>query len=134
MRYGTLNPMRKMGIDYGKKRVGVAFTDDAGLMAFPHDTLQNNDTLLKTLLALIKEKQVDEIVIGLSLAKDGTPNEIHSKVTELVTDLTLRAGLPIHLEPEQYTTQEAIRFQGRNDKTDASAATIILNSFITRAK
>ena len=126
--------MRKMGIDYGKKRVGVAFTDDAGLMAFPFDTIANDAQLLKTLVTLIETKEVSEIVIGHSLAKDGVPNEIHHKVTELITDLTLKTGLPIHLEPEQYTTQEAIRFQGRNEKTDASAATIILNSFITRNK
>ncbi len=126
--------MRKMGIDYGSKRVGVAFTDDAGMMAFPHSVLKNDRDLLKTLLDLIKEKGVDEIVIGLSLGRDGLPNEIHNKVTELVTDLTLQVGLPVHLEPEQYTTQEAVRFQGRNDKTDASAAAIILNSFITSTK
>jgi len=126
--------MRKMGIDYGSKRVGVAFTDDAGLMAFPHSVLKNDGDLLKMLLKLIEEKGVDEVVIGLSLGRDGLPNEIHNRVTELVTDLTLQVGLPVHLEPEQYTTQEAVRFQGRNDKTDASAAAIILNSFITRSK
>jgi len=126
--------MRKMGIDYGKKRVGIAFTDDAGLMAFPHGVLPNDGGLLKAMISLIEEKGVDEIVIGHSLGRDGLPNEIHEKVTELVTDLTLQVGLPVHLEPEQYTTQEAVRFQGRNDKTDASAAAIILNSFITRTK
>ena len=126
--------MRKMGIDYGKKRVGIAFTDDAGLMAFPHSVLPNNANLLDAILELITEKKVAEIVIGHSLGRDGLPNEIHAQVTDLVTDLTLQVGLPVHLEPEQYTTQEAVRFQGRNDKTDASAAAIILNSFITRTK
>lgn len=129
-----LGPMRKMGIDYGKKRVGVAFTDDAGLMAFPHDTLPNDENLLEELVSLIEKKGVTEIVIGHSLSKDGAPNVIHKKAEELITDLTLQVGLPVHYEPEQYTTQEAIRFQGRNDKTDASAAAIILNSFITRNK
>lgn len=126
--------MRKMGIDYGKKRVGVAFTDDAGLMAFPHSVLVNDADLLPKLLKLIQEKSVEEIVIGHSLGRDGLPNEIHGGVTELVTDLTLQVGLPVHLEPEQYTTQEAVRFQGRTGMTDASAAAIILNSFITRKK
>ncbi len=123
-----------MGIDYGKKRVGVAFTDDKGLMAFPHSVLPNDADLLSELLSLIQERGVDEIIIGHSLGRDGLPNGIHGRVTELVTDLTLQVGLPVHLEPEQYTTQEAVRFQGRNDKTDASAAAIILNSFITRNK
>ncbi|MDC1205357.1 Holliday junction resolvase RuvX [Candidatus Pacebacteria bacterium] len=126
--------MRKMGIDYGSKRVGIAFSDDQGLMAFPHDVLTNDNTLLAEILNLIKEKEVDEIVIGYSLGRDGKPNEIHTSVEELMNDLTLQVGLPIHLEPEQYTTQEATRFQGKTEKTDAAAAAIILNSFITRAK
>jgi putative Holliday junction resolvase len=123
-----------MGIDYGTKRVGVAFSDDKGLMAFPHDTFKNDTDLLKKLVALIEEKGVQEVVIGLSLDREGKPNKVHSAVEELIGDLTLQVGVPVHLEPEQYTTQEAIRFQGRNDKTDASAAAIILNSFITRKK
>jgi putative Holliday junction resolvase len=126
--------MRKMGIDYGTKRVGVAFTDDMGLMAFPHDTFKNDSELLKTLVALIEEKEVGEIVIGLSLDREGKPNAVHAQVEELIGDLTLQVGVPVHLEPEQYTTQEAVRFQGRNEKTDAAAASIILNSFITRTK
>jgi putative Holliday junction resolvase len=126
--------MRKMGIDYGTKRVGVAFTDDKGLMAFPHDTLPNDRMLLQKLVSLIEEKEVGEIVIGFSLDRDGVPNAVHTQVEELIGDLTLQVGIPVHLEPEQYSTQEAIRFQGRNEKTDASAASIILNSFITRTK
>lgn len=123
-----------MGIDYGKKRVGIAFTDDGGQMAFPHGVLKNTPDLLKEIISLAEEKNVAEIVIGYSLGKDGKPNEIQSQISELVTDLTLHLGLPVHLQPEMYTTQEAIRFQGRNENTDAAAASIILNSFITKSK
>jgi putative Holliday junction resolvase len=126
--------MRLMGIDYGTKRVGVAFTDDKGLMAFPHDTLKNDTDLLKNLVRLIEEKTVGAVVIGLSLNREGKPNKVQAQVEELIGDLTLHVGVPVHLEPEQYSTQEAIRFQGRNEKTDASAAAIILNSYITRNK
>lgn len=126
--------MRKMGIDYGSKRVGIAFSDEGGNMAFPHGVLQNNAQLLAQLLQLIEEKQVGEIVIGHSLDKEGKPNAIQERINELVTDLTLEAGLPIHLESEIFSTQEAIRFQGRTAHTDASAAAVILNSFITRKR
>ncbi len=126
--------MRKMGIDYGSKRVGVAFTDDKGLMAFPHGTYPNDGQLLKTLVSLIEEKKVQEIVIGYSLNREGKPNQIQAHIEELIGDLTLQVGLPVFLEPEQYTTQEALRFQGRTEKTDAAAASIILNSYITRNK
>ena len=123
-----------MGIDYGSKRVGVALTDEAGLMAFPYEVLPNDQSLLSAIESLIDTKQVEEIIVGYSLGRDGQPNEIHKAVEEFIADLTLRIPIPIQFEPEQYTTQEAIRFQGRNEKTDASAATIILNSYLTRKK
>ncbi|OGG85601.1 hypothetical protein A2392_02410 [Candidatus Kaiserbacteria bacterium RIFOXYB1_FULL_46_14] len=123
-----------MGIDYGTKRVGVALSDESGRMAFPHIVLDNDGKLLEQLEKIIKERAVGEIVIGHSLDRSGRPNAVHGEVEELIGDLTLRVGLPIHLEAEQYSTQEALRDQGRTAQTDASAAAIILNSFITKKK
>ena len=123
-----------MGIDYGTKRVGVALSDDKAMMAFPHTVLPNDGALLKALEAIIEREKVDEIVIGHSLDRKGGTNAIHEKVEEFIQDCTLHFGLPVKLEPEQYTTQEAVRFQGKTALTDASAASIILNSFITRDK
>ena len=126
--------MRLLGIDYGSKRIGIALTDDEGTMAFPKIVFPNDDTLLQKIETLVGEEQVSKIVIGHSLNREGEANPIHEDVTEFIGDLTLRLGIPVELEPEQYTTQEAIRFQGKNDQTDASAAAIILNSYITRHK
>ncbi|MEN9920847.1 MAG: hypothetical protein RL538_740 [Candidatus Parcubacteria bacterium] len=123
-----------MGIDYGSKKVGIAFTDESGMMAFPHGVIPNDNKLFSSLVTLIHEKRVEEIVIGHSLNKDGKENKIHASVEELMMDLTLELGIPIHLEPEQYSTQQAIRIQGKTKDTDASAAAIILDSFITRKK
>lgn len=126
--------MRILGIDFGKKRVGLSLTDEQGMMAFPYGVYDNDFTLLKRIIALIEEKQVGEIVIGHSLDKAGKPNDIHKQVEGFITDITLETGIPIHLEPEQYTTQAALRIQGRNAMTDAAAATLILENFITRNK
>lgn len=126
--------MRLMGIDFGSKNVGLAFTDESGAMAFPHGVVPNNAGLQKIISTLVREKNVKEIVIGHSLDKNGKENKIHTSVEELMMDLTLELGIPIHLEPEQYSTQQAIRIQGKNSQTDAAAAAIILDSFITRKK
>ncbi len=126
--------MRILGIDYGSKRVGLALTDDKGMMAFPHSVLVNDKNLLTALENLVLKEGVEKIVIGHSLDRKGGENAIHTKVEELMLDLTLAVGVPIELEPEQYTTQEAIRLQGRNDKTDAAAATIILNTYLSRKR
>ena len=124
--------MRYLGIDYGSKKVGLALSDESGHMAFPHSVLINNSELVENLVSLIEEKKVEEIVIGHSLNREGSENAIHVAVKELIGDLTLKVGLPIHLEPEQYSTQEAKQIQGKNDLTDASAAAIILNSYLTK--
>lgn len=132
MCYATF--MRLLGIDYGSKRVGLAYTDDKGMMAFPHKVVPNDANLLKTLEELITKEKIGMIVIGYSLNREGKANAIHTGAEALMLDLTLATGIPVELEPEQYTTQEAIRLQGRNDKTDAAAATIILNSYLSRKK
>lgn len=126
--------MRLLGIDYGTKRVGVALTDERGTMAFPHSVLQNDGELVQNLVTLVESENVGKIVIGHSLDNAGAANAAHEGARELMDDLTLHTGLPIELEPEQYSTQEAKRLQGKTDKTDASAAAIILNSFITKQK
>lgn len=124
--------MRLMGIDYGSKRVGIALTDDKGMMAFPHTVLPNDGALLKHIEKIVATEKVGKIVIGHSLNREGEANAIHARVEELMLDLTLTVGLPIELEPEQYTTQEAKRFQGKTEHTDAAAASIILNSYIVK--
>ncbi len=126
--------MKFMGIDYGTKRIGVSLTDDKCMMAFPHAVYPNDTLVLKTLEKLAQKEDVGKIIIGHSLGRDGVPNKVHALVEEFIQDLTLNLGLPIELEPEQYTTQEAIRFQGRNEMTDASAASVILNSYIMRTQ
>ena len=126
--------MRFLGIDFGTKKIGLAMTDDKGMMAFPYTVIPNDTELHKYIESLVLKEKIGEIVIGHSLNREGAPNKIHKEVESLIQDLTLALSIPIHLEPEQYTTQEAMRIQGKHSKTDASAATIILNSYITRTK
>lgn len=125
--------MRMMGIDFGSKKVGIALSDEGGSMAFPHSVVPNDSKLLALVTALITEKRVGEVVIGHSLDKEGNANHIHTAVEGFMLDLTLQLGIPVHLEPEQYSTQQALRIQGKTTMTDAAAAAIILDSFITRA-
>lgn len=126
--------MQRMGIDFGTKKIGIALTDESGVMAFPHEVIPNDKNLLKYIETLINKRKVKEIVIGMSLDNDGKPNDVHKLVEEFMMDITLSVGIPVHLEPEQYSTQQAARIQGRNQQTDAAAAALILDSFITKNK
>jgi putative Holliday junction resolvase len=123
--------MRYLGIDFGTKRVGLALSDESGTMAFPHKVIENDNSLVKNLVKLCEEEKVGEIVIGHSVDKAGKDNPVHEKVEGLILELTLEQNVPIHLVPEQYTTQAALRIQGRSAMTDASAAALILESYLT---
>lgn len=124
--------MRFLGIDYGTKKIGLALTDSEGMMAFPHSVIPNDGKVLETIERLVAKEKIEEIVIGHSLNKEGNPNAVHEAVEALMLDITLSIGIPVYLEPEQYSTQEAMRIQGKNSQTDAAAATIILNSYLSR--
>lgn len=122
--------MRYLGIDFGSKRVGTALSDELGQMAFPHEVIPNTPSLLADIEKIIEREEVGEVVIGHSMHTDGTDNPVQKAIEEFMTDLTLAAGLPIHLQAEQFSTQEAKRYQGKTEKTDAAAAAIILNNYL----
>ncbi len=126
--------MRHLGIDYGTKRIGIAVSDALGTMAFPKLVVPNDANLLEVLKELIEEYQVAVIVVGHSLDANKQPNSLQAAIDELITDLTLQFAVPVHLEPEQYTTQAALRIQGRTSQTDASAAALILDAYLQKHK
>jgi putative Holliday junction resolvase len=122
-----------MAIDYGEKRVGIASTDESGTFALPRMVVPNDDKLMDEVLALKLKECVDKIVIGESKNLDGTPNPIMQKISEFAGKLEER-GLDVVLHPEVYSTMEARQIQGNSDMTDASAAAIILKSYIDSTK
>ncbi len=126
--------MRYLGIDYGTKRVGLALSDESGFMAFPLAVIKNDAKRNDTIVKYVKEKHVEAIVIGHSVDMKGNKNAAQEGVEALMLDLTLATGLPIHLEPEWFTTVAATRFQGKTDLKDASAAALILDSYLVRDK
>jgi putative Holliday junction resolvase len=123
-----------MGIDFGTKKIGLALSDESGAMAFPHSVIPNDNQLLSTIVTLIEKESVAEVVIGHSLDKSGNENVLHDSVKEFITDLSLAVPVPVHLEPEQFSTQQAKHVQGNHEKLDASAAAIILQSYLDRLK
>lgn len=123
--------MKLLGIDYGSKRVGIAFSDENGEFAIPSVVLNNTKNLLKEVLDLAKEKEIKEIVIGESKNYKGEANTILKESLKFKTELE-KEGYIVHLEPEFMTSANAERFQGKNDLIDASAAALILQSFLDK--
>jgi putative Holliday junction resolvase len=126
--------MRFLGIDYGQKRVGIAVSDSEGKFAFAKAVFPNNNNLLESIKKVCDEQKIGTIVIGDSKNFKGEPNDIMKKIEPFKKELENKIGLPVFFEPEFYSSAEAERIQGRNEMLDASAAAIILQSFLDKQK
>ncbi|MEK9171969.1 MAG: Holliday junction resolvase RuvX [Patescibacteria group bacterium] len=121
--------MRLMAVDYGKKRVGIASTDETGSFALPRAVWLNDETLVDKIWKLKVEEGIGKIIIGESRNLDGSANPIQEAIEGFKSGLEKR-GVEVVFHPEVFTTVEARRLQGQTEMTDASAAALILKSFI----
>jgi putative Holliday junction resolvase len=125
--------MRILGIDYGSKRVGVAVSDENRQFALPVSVVSNTITLLEEIQKIAVDNESKEIVMGESRNYKGEPNEILLDSMEFKKKLE-KDGFTVHFEPEFMTSVQAERWQGKSILTDASAAAIILQSYLDRGR
>lgn len=135
--------MRIMGLDYGDKTVGVAISDEMLLTAQPVETIcrERAGKLRRTyarIEELIKEYQVETIVIGLPKRMDNQEGDRCSKVRNFGEKLDDRTGLEIIYQDERLSTVEAasVLEQGNVAKEkqkkyiDKMAASLILQGYL----
>ncbi len=122
--------MRYLGVDYGSKRVGLALSDEGHGFAFPLAVLQNSPDLVSDIKKICEENGVGEIVVGESKDFSQKENDIMAEIRPFVENLKAELLFPVHMHPEFMTSQEAEQLQGKNDMHDASAAALILKSFL----
>ena len=135
--------MKYLGIDYGSKRVGIALSDEGGRMAFPKMVIKNEgaQALISEIQKYCLAEKVGEIVIGDSRDYKGKPNEIMKHIEPFSVALEEASGLPVHFQLEFMTSLQASRpvgkptkedqqLKGNKDMLDASAAAIILQTFL----
>lgn len=124
--------MKALGIDYGLKKIGIAISDEGRSFAFPHSVVANDEHTLKKILAICEKEKVDTIVVGESLNLDKTENPLMKKIRPFKEDLERKSHLPVVFQEEIFTTKEAERIQGKHATLDASAAALILKSYLER--
>lgn len=123
--------MRILGIDYGKKRVGIAVSDESRKFALPVSVLMNSGVLVAEIVKIALQHEVKEIVMGESRNFKQEANTILEDSIVLKKELE-KGGYIVHFEPEFMTSVQAERFQGKNIMHDASVAAIILQSYLDR--
>ncbi len=135
---------RKMGVDYGDKRIGVALTDALCIISSPYEVFQNlsPEQSLQHLNDLIKQFNVDEVAMGLPLNMDGSEGErakIHKDFGQKLSDLS---GVNVVFVDERLTSAEAeelliqskVRREKRKELIDKIAAQIILQTYLNQTK
>ena len=134
---------RRLGVDFGEVRVGVALSDPSGILATPLVTLnrdRSRGTDLEALAALVVEHNVVEVVVGLPRTLAGRHGPAAQAATEYARALADRLGdaVPVRLTDERLTTVSAARVlaqrgvRGRKQRAvvDQAAAVEILQSWL----
>lgn len=134
--------MKKMGVDLGRVRIGIALSDALNIFAFALETYKRR-TLKEDLEYLAKvasDNDVDTIVFGLPLNMDGTEGEKCQETYEFVDNLKKYTDKNIVFQDERLTTVSAEKMlidanvsrQGRKQVIDKIAATFILQSYLDK--
>ncbi len=130
--------MRVLGIDYGRKRIGLALSDPRQVIAQPHGFLENNGTFPAKLAKLIQEQEVGEVVIGLPRSMDGSSSDMTREAQDFAERVRAWVPLPVHMYDERLTTLQAerallegnVRREQRKLSRDAVAAALLLQAFL----
>lgn len=134
--------MRYLGIDYGTKNIGLALSDEAGMLAYPHTVLAASKNVIQDIADVVDQERIDEVVVGHSVDQKGNDNVVMKQVHDLIGQLSLITMKPIHLEKEMFTSLEASRQdisrptarkpKSKINKKDDSAAALILQRFLDK--
>jgi len=131
------SPHPALGIDHGDARIGIAATDDFGILAHPVETLdQSKGNAIERIAQLVHLRGVHTLVVGLPMRMDGSEGKSATKIRRFASLLTARLpDIPLVFVDESLTTSSAaakLHEAGRNAKQqkaviDQAAAVEILN-------
>jgi len=132
--------MRKLGIDLGEVRVGIALSDPTGTLASPWCVLPRRDLdgAAERLSHLIREQGVDEVVVGLPRTMRGEEGSMATGARAMAVHLAEMLDVPVHVFDERLTSVAARRAMAGAGRTrygdrgglDQVAAAIILQNFL----
>jgi putative holliday junction resolvase len=133
-----MTPVRLLGVDYGRKRIGLALSDPLGYSAQPIGSIPKDGRTLEAFLEIVQKHDVSEIVLGYPRSLSGESREMAKEVEVFGKELEAKVGKPVHLWDERFTTSEAenllisadVRRSKRKEVRDTVAASLILQGFM----
>lgn len=138
-----MNCSRKMAIDYGDKRIGLAMTDLLGILVSPYKVLEslNPEKNADIISKIIESENVELIIIGLPLNMDGSVGSRAEKTKQFGKLLAEKTKAKIVFHDERLTSLEADErlknsgikdYKKRKEKLDMVAAAIILEDYLKK--
>lgn len=127
--------MKLLGIDFGRKRVGIAVSDEEQKIAFPKAVYPNDKKLINRIADYCAENSVGGIVLGESRNFKGEDNPVMKDILKFKKKFEEATNLSVFMEPEFMTSSEAEKMRAEGDDKemlDASAAAVILQSYLDK--
>ena len=135
---------RLIGLDLGSKRIGVAICDEYQSIATPFKTIQkdNFDKFLKELILIIKENNIEGIIVGNPINMDGSLGPSAQSVKDVCKNILKNINMPLCLWDERLSTKGAFNLSSQLDiniskkvkNIDQNAAAFILQGAIDYLK
>lgn len=123
--------MRILGIDYGTKRIGLALSDELGLLARELSIVSPSD-FFQNLAGLIAEYDIESIVLGMPHNMSGQDTDKTREVQAFKVKIEALSGLPVHAIDERLSSQMAEQISGSSKNLDSLAAQIILQNYLNQ--
>ena len=135
---------RFMAVDYGEKRVGLAISDELGMIASPAGFIARRAGKRAPIAEIIRRAEALEargFIVGLPLDGSGNETEWTREVRRVGSELEKRTNLPVHYRDERYTTSASLRAiremdgstRGRKGDVDAMAAAMLLQNALNQS-
>ena len=132
--------MRVLAIDHGTKRMGIAASDELGILAQPLEFIPADPfgKFLDRLKEILEEREIEQILVGMPRNMDGSYGPQALKVQDFVAVLKKSVLQPIKTWDERLTTVQAagaLRASGKKakqqkEKVDAAAAAVLLQAYL----
>jgi putative Holliday junction resolvase len=136
--------LRALGLDIGEKRIGVAVSDPDGLIAIPLTIVErkSDDSALSEITALIREHDIERLVVGLPRSLDGSLGKQAQAVQSFAQALRALTSLPVVDWDERLSTlyaqrmmvEAGVKRDKRKKRLDSVAAAIVLQGYLDRLR
>jgi putative Holliday junction resolvase len=126
--------VRVLALDYGSARCGCALSDPTGTLATPIEHVERPATRkgLARLADLVRERDVERVVVGLPLGLSGADTDQTRETRAFADRLRARVDVPIELYDERFTTAIAQRSGDTRTSEDSRAAAVLLEDWLAR--